>query len=91
MFWVACYDIPDDKRRRQIMKLMEGNGHRVQYSVFECDLTPAQLERLIKRLVLVLHAEEDDVRFYPLNEGDIPKIITLGRAQLQRTQAHYIV
>ncbi|WP_119071492.1 CRISPR-associated endonuclease Cas2 [Aggregatilinea lenta] len=91
MFWVVCYDIPDDKRRRKVVKIMEGAGRRVQYSVFECEINNARLERLKRDLQRAIDDEEDDVRFYPLNEGDIPKIITLARATLERTRGHYVV
>lgn len=91
MFWVVCYDIPDDKRRRRVQKIMEGTGRRVQYSVFECELDASKLTRLQRLLSDAIQGEEDDVRFYPLNEGDIKKIILLGRARLQRMKPHYIV
>jgi CRISPR-associated protein Cas2 len=91
MFWVVCYDIPDDKRRRKVVKIMEGAGRRVQYSVFECEIDSGRLERLKRDLALAIDEEEDDVRFYPLNEGDIKKVITLGRAMLERTRGHYVV
>ena len=91
MFWVVCYDIPDDKRRRRVVKIMEGAGRRAQYSVFECELDANKLARLEHLLVKVIQDDEDDVRFYPLNEGDLKKVILLGRAQMQRTKGHYIV
>lgn len=91
MFWVVCYDIPDNKRRHKVMKIMEGAGRRVQYSVFECEINDTRLIRLQRDLMQVIDAEEDNVRFYPLNEADIKKIITQGRATLDRIQKHYVV
>jgi CRISPR-associated protein Cas2 len=91
MFWVACYDIPDDRRRTRVAKLMEGYGRRVQYSVFECDLSPARLQRLEAELKRLIDDREDDVRLYPLNEGDVQNIRLLGLAQLQRSSPFYIV
>ena len=35
MFYVICYDIPDNRRRNQLAKELKGFGTRVQYSVFE--------------------------------------------------------
>ena len=35
MFVVVSYDIKNDKRRRKVMKLLEGYGERVQYREFE--------------------------------------------------------
>jgi CRISPR-associated protein Cas2 len=90
--WVAVtYDIANDRRRLKVMKTLEGYGRRVQYSVFECELRPADLERLRRRLEGLIQAEEDDVRFYPLCESCLGKVITLGRAQTHRHQTHVIV
>jgi CRISPR-associated protein Cas2 len=51
----------------------------VQYSVFECDLSPRQLERLQRLLWKVIQPEEgDDVRFYFLCESCLPKRIRMG-------------
>jgi CRISPR-associated protein Cas2 len=91
MLWVVCYDVPDDKRRQQVAKVLEGFGRRVQYSVFECDLDPAKAEKLKASLVKHIHDKEDDVRFYPLNQADIPRIHLLGKAKLQLNQPYYIV
>ena len=91
MFWVVCYDIPDNKRRRQVQKILEGAGRRVQYSVFACELDTDKLDRLEKQLRNAINDEEDNVQFYPLNEADIKKVRMLGRATLTREQSHYIV
>ncbi|MGI6496948.1 MAG: CRISPR-associated endonuclease Cas2 [Kiritimatiellia bacterium] len=40
-FYLVSYDIPDDKRRARVFKLMRGWGERVQYSVFCCQLNSA--------------------------------------------------
>ena len=38
MFVVVAYDIPDDRRRTRVAKVLEDYGDRVQYSVFEMNL-----------------------------------------------------
>lgn len=76
---VVSYDISDDKRRREVAKIMEGHGYRVQYSVFECDLTAKQLRQLQKRLrPLVKTQEMDSIRFYPLPADVVDKIEVMG-------------
>ena len=35
-----CYDICDDKRLRRVFQTMRAYGDHLQYSVFECQLTP---------------------------------------------------
>jgi len=65
-FIVVAYDIPDDKRRTRLRKLLENYGTPVQYSVFECLLAPdrqAQMEKAVKRLI---KPTLDSVRYYPL-------------------------
>ena len=42
---LVCYDICDDKRLRKVFKTMRGFGDHLQSSVFECQLTPADLVR----------------------------------------------
>jgi CRISPR-associated protein Cas2 len=43
MYLVVSYDIHDDKRRNRIHKVLKNFGERIQFSVFECDLTKDQL------------------------------------------------
>lgn len=76
---VVSYDISDDKRRREVAKIMEGHGYRVQYSVFECDLTGKQLRQLQKRLRPLVKTEKmDSIRFYPLPADVVEKIEVMG-------------
>ena len=70
MLVVVCYDIPKDQRRTQVMQCLKNFGRHVQYSVFECDLTPAQLELLRRRLRSLLPPPVDSVRLYFLSEDD---------------------
>lgn len=67
--YLVCFDISDDKKRRRVGILLEQYGQRVQGSVFEIAVeSPAQLERLKKRLSRYLELE-DDLRFYHLCLG----------------------
>lgn len=77
---IICYDIPDDKRRTKVMKTLAGYGYRVQYSVFECALRPADLTELRARLTKLVEPTADDVRFYPLCERCLRSTIMLGKA-----------
>ena len=65
-FYVVAYDISDDKRRRQVVKLMESIGTRMNYSVFECMLTEIQYNSMCKRLAKIVTRREDWVNIYPL-------------------------
>ena len=88
---VVSYDIPNDRRRTKVMKTLEGYGHRVQYSVFECEVRPADLEKLKTRLKALIQPEEDDVRIYDLCESCQGKVMMLGRAKAHRQAAYKVV
>lgn len=63
---VVAYDVSDDKRRNRVMKLLQKYGSRINYSVFECMVTDAQLKRLQKDILAKLDVKEDSVVYYPI-------------------------
>ena len=89
-FMVVSYDIGDDKRRTKVMKAMEDYGKRVQYSVFECNLTQAQLEKLQKRLQPQVKQPEDSIRFYFLSTDNLARTQIMGKGGVTRDQAFYM-
>lgn len=79
---LVCYDISDDKRLRKVFQTMRGYGDHLQYSVFECQLTAADLVRLRAELSTIIHHAEDQVLFVDLGpaEGRGDRVITaLGK------------
>lgn len=80
MRYVISYDIESDKIRRKLAKLLEGYGVRIQYSVFECNLTDKRFQKLYKE-VFKLTAEKSDgsVRFYSICKNCEDKIVTIGK------------
>lgn len=63
--YLVSYDIVSDRLRNKIAKTLEGYGKRVQYSVFECDLTEKRYKELYQKLLtLVQDLEEGDICFY---------------------------
>lgn len=91
MFWIVSYDIPNDKRRSKVAKILEGYGRRAQYSVFECEISGEQPDHLEQALKRVIDPEEDDVRFYPMNRADLKRVRLLGRAELHRAHGWYMI
>ena len=74
MFVLVSYDVStEDKegqgRLRRIAKICQNFGQRVQYSVFECIVDPAQWARLRTMLVDVMEPEKDSLRFYFLGSN----------------------
>ena len=76
--YVIAYDIPDDKRRTKVHKILLGYGKWTQYSLFECFLTRKELVLLRSKLTEHLVAKEDSVRFYPLCANCVSKVETVG-------------
>jgi CRISPR-associated protein Cas2 len=91
--YIVSYDICDDKRLRKVAKVMEGFGQRVQYSVFECDLTPTDVVRMRSKLLPVMHAREDQVLFIDIGPSNSPRqvIEALGRPYLTRARDCVVV
>jgi len=64
--YIACFDISDDRTRREVGKRLERYGTRVQRSVFEITVhNQSELETLRDDLGAQL-SEGDDLRFYNL-------------------------
>ena len=76
--YVVAYDIPDDRRRTKVHKILLGFGKWTQYSLFECFLTRKQLVLLRSKLAEHLEARQDSVRFYPLCAECLGKVETVG-------------
>lgn len=56
--YLVCYDITSDRVRNKIVRTLEGYGRRVQYSVFECDLTEKRYQELYGKLLLIMQGVE---------------------------------
>lgn len=81
-FVIICFDISNDQRRRQVAKLLEDHGTRVQYSIFECHLEPAELNSLKQKLIAEIDQYEDHIRYYPLCNKDESTVIVDGRGSI---------
>ena len=76
---VICYDVADDKRRREVVKALETCAMRVQESVFEArDLDPAGYLRMRSRVERVLRDAEDGVRYHRLCAACLERIEHFG-------------
>jgi CRISPR-associated protein Cas2 len=61
---LASYDIHEPKRLFRVAKVMKDYGERVLKSVFECNLTQDQFERMKARVDSIIDHMEDSVRYY---------------------------
>jgi CRISPR-associated protein Cas2 len=78
MFVVVSYDISEDKRRTKVHKILKSYGQWMQFSVFECDLTPPQYAKLRSRLAKLIQPDRDSIRFYFLCSKCQPKVERIG-------------
>ena len=76
--YVIAYDIPEDRRRTKIHKILLGFGKWTQYSLFECFLTKKELVLLRSKLAEHLKDTQDSVRFYPMCATCLQAVETVG-------------
>jgi CRISPR-associated protein Cas2 len=74
MMVLVTYDVRTDtsggaKRLRRVAKICLDNGQRVQYSVFECLVDPAQWTLMKEKLIEEIDTSQDSLRFYFLGSN----------------------
>jgi len=62
----VAYDVPDDRRRTRLAKVLENFGDRIQFSVFVVDVSPAKLLRMRAKVSEVIDPDSDSVLFCDL-------------------------
>lgn len=88
MLVLITYDVsvttPGGSRRlRNIAKTCLDYGVRVQNSVFECEVDPAQFVVLKNSLIEIFDPNEDSLRFYLLGKKGHQKIEHIGAKAVQ--------
>lgn len=79
MMVLVTYDVNTETkegraRLRRVAKECENFGQRVQNSVFECQVDPAQWANLRFRLLDIIDPDKDSLRFYFLGKNWRPRI-----------------
>lgn len=74
MLVLVSYDVSfgdkgGPRRLRRLAKICENYGQRVQYSVFECVVDPAQWATLKYKLLSECDETKDSLRFYFLGKN----------------------
>jgi CRISPR-associated protein Cas2 len=80
---LVTYDVntetPEGRRRlRQVAKLCEGYGLRVQKSVFEVVCTDTDLLVLVDAITRIIDHDRDNIRIYRMPSGAFKSARTLG-------------
>lgn len=83
MMVLVSYDVmvtsPGGKRRlRKVAKACTDYGQRVQCSVFECEVDPAQWVKLKHLLESFIDEEFDSLRYYYMGANWKPKVEHVG-------------
>lgn len=70
---LISYDVSTEtaagrRRLRKVAQACQDFGQRVQKSVFECSVSEAQFEEVVRRLLDIIEKTEDSLRVYRLTE-----------------------
>jgi CRISPR-associated protein Cas2 len=95
MMVIVSYDVAETdhgkKRLRKVAKVCQHFGQRVQCSVFECLLDPAQWAELRAKLIAEIEPEHDSLRFYFLGAEWRRRVEHIGAKDVQDPEGPMIV
>jgi CRISPR-associated protein Cas2 len=78
---VNTQDAQGSKRLRKVAKVCVNYGQRVQNSVFECLLSPAELCGVKNKLLAIMEDQKDSLRIYNLGNNYKTRIEHYGAKQ----------
>ena len=83
MLVLITYDVNTEttagkKRLRKVAKQCVNYGQRVQNSVFECSVSPAQFTELRLKLSDIIDHKKDSIRFYFLGNNYSKRVEYIG-------------
>jgi CRISPR-associated endonuclease Cas2 len=93
---LITYDVetvtPEGERRlRQVAKICEAYGHRVQKSVFEVICGEADKHRLVAALQAVIKPDLDSIRIYRLPAAALDEVEHLGRPRQVEPRGPFVI
>lgn len=86
---LVIYDIVDDKRRTVLFKALSGYLTAVQKSCFESYVTDTQFNSMMREILDIIVAAEDNVRVYRLSASG--KLYNLGKEPENQAEAVIII
>ncbi len=78
MYYIVTYDITSPKRLPKALKLCRRYLYHVQNSVFEGELTTAQMKKMEEEIKKIIKKEEDSVLIFAARTPDVVDRIVLG-------------
>ena len=91
MMHLVAYDISSPKRLRRVAKTCEDYGVRVEYSVFECDLSEQKFQTFWREINSYIDDEADSLLAYTLCAGCVKKTLSAGSVVRPRKVLLYIL
>jgi CRISPR-associated protein Cas2 len=93
---LVCYDVKTihdggEVRLRKVAKACSQFGQRVQFSVFECTLTPANLQRMRQKLLSIIDHQQDNLRIYRLTGPRSKTVEVYGKDNWQDFEGPLVV
>lgn len=77
--YLVSYDIASDRIRNKVAKELCNYGKRVQYSVFECNISLSEYKKLYEKLLrLVMDEEDANIRIYMLDKDVYSRTVVIG-------------
>ena len=96
MLVLVTYDVKTDseggqKRLRRVAKACQDYGQRVQYSVFELSVDPAQWVTVRNRLESEINSELDSLRYYFLGKNWQRRVTHVGAKPSQDPESPLVI
>lgn len=96
MMVLITYDVSTStpqgqKRLRKVAKECVNYGQRVQKSVFECLIDPAQFAGLKSRLGKIIDPAEDSIRFYLLGKNWEKRVEQIGQQDIYNPEGVLLI
>jgi CRISPR-associated protein Cas2 len=78
MLYLIAYDVRDPRRLRAVAKTCLDYGIRVEYSVFECDLSDESFKMMWSDLCVAIDSDEDAILVYRICGSCVQRIKSMG-------------
>lgn len=88
---VNTQDAKGKSRLRRVAKVCVDYGQRVQNSVFECSVDPAQYVELKRSLSEIIDFEKDSLRFYRLGKNWQNRVELIGKNETYDPDKDFLV
>jgi len=73
------------------MNFLKDYGTRVQYSVFECEISEEKFEEMKKGIEALINKKEDRVRYYPICKACIKRVVISGWGEIKEDEGFEII